>query len=107
MAQLSKKTKYIDVEKSIRESNSKLLKKLPRFVIQIIAKIIKEKEMNMILQKYENSIGIDFLNSIIEEFNINIVIEGLENLPEHKKWKRRPKATRVCRPIYLILRCSA
>lgn len=85
MAQLSKKTKYIDVEKSIRESNSKLLKKLPRFVIQIIAKIIKEKEMNLILQKYENSIGIDFLNSIIEEFNIKIVIEGLENLPEQKK----------------------
>lgn len=79
------KIKYVDVEKGIRESKSKLLKKLPRFVIQLIARIIKQNEMNRLLQKYENAIGFDFLNAVAEEFKLNIIIEGLENLPENKK----------------------
>jgi len=79
------KNKYIDVAKSIKESNSKLLTKLPNFVVRLISKIVKEKEINEILNKYSDAIGGDFLQKILEEFNITLEIEGLENLPNHEK----------------------
>ena len=77
--------KHIDVAKSIKESNSKLLTRLPEFVVRLISKIIKEKEINKILNKYSDDIGGDFLNSIFKEFNITLEIEGLENLPDNEK----------------------
>ncbi|MBT3588310.1 MAG: hypothetical protein HN507_06635 [Flavobacteriaceae bacterium] len=40
------KNKYIDVAKSIKESNSKLLSKLLYFVIRLISKIVKERNIN-------------------------------------------------------------
>lgn len=85
MAESSKNMKFIDVAKSIQESNSKTLKKLPRFVIQLIAKIIKQNEMNRILEKYQDTVGLDFLQCVAKEFKLNIIIEGLEHLPEHGK----------------------
>lgn len=85
MAESSKNIKFIDVAKSINESNSKTLKKLPRFVIQLIAKIIKQNEMNRILEKYQDTVGLEFLQCVAEEFKLNIIIEGLEHLPEHGK----------------------
>ena len=75
--------KYIDVAKSIQESNSGFLKKLPRFLIRLIEKILKQDELNVILEKYKNCHGADFHHSIVKEFNLNFVISGIENLPEN------------------------
>ena len=77
--------KYIDVAKSVNESNSKLLTRLPSFIVRLISKIVKEKEINEILNKYSDDIGGDFLNNIFKEFNITLEIEGLENLPDNEK----------------------
>jgi putative hemolysin len=77
--------KYIDVAASIRESDSAFLKKLPRFVIRWVEKIIRQDEMNHILDKYKDCEGADFHRSIIKEFNLTLEVAGLENLPEHQK----------------------
>ncbi len=77
--------RYIDVAKSIKESDSKFLTKLPYFVVRLISKIVREKEINEILNKYSDNIGGDFLQNILEEFNITLEIEGLENLPNNEK----------------------
>ncbi|MFA5661638.1 MAG: 1-acyl-sn-glycerol-3-phosphate acyltransferase [Bacteroidales bacterium] len=85
MTALGKENKYIDIEKSISESKSKLLKRIPAFAIKWIKLIIKQDEINHILSKYADSSGKDFLDKIIEEFNVKIVIEGKEHLPENGK----------------------
>ncbi len=85
MTALGKDNKYIDIEKSISESKSKLLKRIPAFAIKWIKLIIKQDEINHILSKYADSSGKDFLDKIIEEFNVKIVIEGKEHLPENGK----------------------
>ena len=85
MTDTKNETKYIDITKIINESDSKFLKKLPKFVIKLIKKIIKEDEINRVLLKYAEYIGVDFLPKMIEEFNLNVVIEGKENLPENGK----------------------
>ncbi len=77
--------KYIDLEKIIEEGNSKLLKKLPRFVVRLVAKIIKQEELNYVLNKYSENTGAEFMPKIIEEFNLKLEIEGEENLPENGK----------------------
>lgn len=53
--------------------------------MRIIIKIIKQNEMNQILTKYSESEGVDFLENMIKEFNLTVVIEGKENLPENGK----------------------
>lgn len=83
MAQNSNEIKHINVEKTIKESNSKLLTKLPGFIVRLIVKIIKQKEINRFLNKHSDAVGRDFLIKIIEEYNIKIEVEGKENLPEN------------------------
>ncbi len=75
--------KYIDIEKIIAESDSKLLKSLPRFIVRIVARIVKEKELNYNLNKYSEFTGVDFLPKMLEELNLKLEIEGKENLPEN------------------------
>lgn len=84
MAQNSNE-KYINVEKTIRETNSKLLTKLPTFIVKLIVKIIKQEEINRFLNKHSELTGRDFLLKIIEEYNIKIEVVGKENLPENSK----------------------
>jgi putative hemolysin len=77
--------KYIDIAASIKESDSEFLKKLPYFLVRCIEKIIRQDELNRILEKYKDCQGADFHRSIIKEFNLTLEIEGLENLPENGK----------------------
>jgi putative hemolysin len=77
--------KYIDISSYIMTSNLKILKKSPGFIIKWIEKIIWQEEMNQILTKYSDYEGVDFLNKMIEEFNIRIEIKGKENLPDNRK----------------------
>ncbi len=85
MAQANMNIKYIDIFKIIKEGDSKVLKKLPRLVVKLVEKIIKQDEMNYILAKYSDYAGVDFLPKMIEEFNLTLEIEGKENLPENGK----------------------
>jgi putative hemolysin len=77
--------KYIDLAASIKESDSDFLKKLPDFLIRCLEKIIKQEELNVILDKYKDCEGADFHRSIIKEFNLTLEVEGIENLPENAK----------------------
>jgi len=77
--------KYINIENIVKNSNSKLLKRLPNFIIKIIGKIIKQDEINEILSEFKEYEGVLFLEKVIEKLNLNVEIEGVENLPENKK----------------------
>jgi len=77
------KQEYINIQKLIKEGNSKFLKGLPGLIIVLIKIIIKEKEINRILSVYANYEGVEFLPKIISELNIKVEIEGMENLPEN------------------------
>lgn len=79
------KVKYLDIEKKIMESNSKLLKSFPKFFIQFLSWFVKEYEMNRIMNKYDDTSEATFLEKVIEEFHLDVQIEGLENLPENGK----------------------
>ncbi len=77
--------KHIDLAASIKESDSDFLKKFPHFVVRWLEMIIKQDELNYIIEKYKDFEGADFHRAIIKEFNITLEVEGLENLPENRK----------------------
>ncbi|MEI6091147.1 MAG: 1-acyl-sn-glycerol-3-phosphate acyltransferase [bacterium] len=85
MTELNKDKKYIDIAKIISESNSRLLKQLPKFVITLVSKIIRQDEMNRYLRKLSAYSEYGFLLEVIKEFNLKLEIEGKENLPENGK----------------------
>jgi putative hemolysin len=76
---------YIDLKAQIGRSNSALLKKLPRFVVRGLEILIKQDEINRILNKFSDIEGVEFLQKVVEEINVRIEYEGLENLPESGK----------------------
>jgi putative hemolysin len=75
--------KYIDLPKTIKEQHPKLYKKLPRFVLWLIEKIICQKELNRMINKYIDDDGVAFTHSMIKELNLELEIIGRENLPEN------------------------
>lgn len=75
----------IDIKKQIKGSNSRLLSSMPDFGIKLMAKIVRQDELNRILTKHEDKIGIEFLPAILQEMNIKMSVSGLENLPENGK----------------------
>ncbi len=76
---------HIDVDKLFSDSNNALLKKLPTWIISLIKAIIHQKDLNDYLNKFDGLQGLEFLNAVIKDFNINLIIEGEENLPENGK----------------------
>ena len=76
------KEKFIDVERLIASKNPKLLKRLPRFIINYLKKIIHQEEINQILEENKDLYGVDFCNDLIKRFNITVISHGLENIPK-------------------------
>ena len=74
--------KFIDVEKIIAEKNPKLLKRLPKFLLNYLKKILWQDEVNRIIADNEGVSGVQFCRNVIKEFNITATIEGIENAPK-------------------------
>jgi putative hemolysin len=73
--------KKIDVEKSIRNSDSAFLKSLPRFTIRLIEKIILQDELNAAIYRSRHLQGIPFLNDILDGWDVKVDAKGTENIP--------------------------
>ncbi|MFB6319500.1 1-acyl-sn-glycerol-3-phosphate acyltransferase [Saccharicrinis sp. FJH54] len=76
---------YIDIRKEIRNSESAFLKRLPGFIITLITKIIRQNEMNDLLNRFGHLKTYDFLDAMLKEMQIKIDVKGLENLPDKSK----------------------
>ena len=74
--------KLIDVEQIIANKNPKLLRLLPRFIINYLKKTIHQNDINQILIENKNKFDFDFAEDIITRFNIKVEIRGLENIPK-------------------------
>ena len=82
----SKVEKLIDVERVFSEKNPRLFRLIPGFVIRYLKRVIHQDELNNILERYKDKTGLDFIDAIFEEFGANIVVEGLENIPENGRF---------------------
>jgi len=74
--------KTIDVEKVIRSSSSKFVRSLPGIFVWLIKKLIHQDELNVTIHRSRKLTGVPFVNAILKEWNVDIVIKGEENVPD-------------------------
>lgn len=84
---MTKVEKFIDVRESIRSKNPKLIKFLPKFILNYIRKTVHEEGLNDILTRFAGSQGLDFVDRMVhEEFKINAVLKGFDQVEENKRY---------------------
>jgi hypothetical protein len=72
----------VDVRKAFYSRNPKVARLIPGFVYWYIKRIVHQNEMNEFLKVHGKKTGIDFINAVIEDFKVKIIVEGENNIPE-------------------------
>lgn len=76
--------KYIDIEQVLKTKAPS--KKIPRFLINYLKKIVHEDELNHILTIYKDKDGVDFMTELIDYFDLKFELFGIENIPEEGRF---------------------
>lgn len=75
-------TKFIDIDRVIASKNPRLLKLMPRFVINYLKRIIHQDEINDILEKHGDKAGVAFIDEVLKMMRVSYTVEGLENIEQ-------------------------
>lgn len=70
----------IDIEKVIASKDEKLLKRMPRFIINYLKRIIHQDELNDFISKNHDKKPLEFVDAGLEMFQVKIEVKGVENL---------------------------
>ena len=76
----------VDVAEIIRTKSPKLAKKIPRFVVNILRRLVHENDVNEILTIANGATGIDFVNIGVECLELKRKVIGLENIPSEGRF---------------------
>jgi 1-acyl-sn-glycerol-3-phosphate acyltransferase len=71
----------IDLEKVIGSKNPRLLKLLPRFVLNYIKRTIHQDDINSFLRVKGHTRDFEFAEAALEELGVTVEVKGLENVP--------------------------
>jgi putative hemolysin len=75
----------IDVAKVIERKSPTLRKRLPKFVLNYLRRIVHEDELNEFLRLYGHLQGVPFIAGAMEFMNTRINVVGLENIPDKSR----------------------
>ncbi|MGN0186857.1 MAG: 1-acyl-sn-glycerol-3-phosphate acyltransferase [Paludibacteraceae bacterium] len=75
---MDESNKYVDVEALL---GPRLLKKIPRFAINYLKKIVHQDDLNAAIKANPDVIGTDFLRVALDTLDIHANVRGIENLP--------------------------
>lgn len=73
-------SRMIDIERVIASKSTRLLKFIPRFLINYLKRILHQDSLNEGLYRHRNLQGLEFVKAILKEFNVKIVVHGESNL---------------------------
>ncbi|MBQ3833401.1 MAG: glycerol acyltransferase, partial [Bacteroidales bacterium] len=80
------KPMQVDVAEIIRAKSPRLAKKMPRFVVNFLRRLVHEKDVNEILAKANGATGIDFVNIGVESLELKRQVSGMENIPSEGRF---------------------
>ena len=72
----------MDIDKIIRDKAGDKAKRIPRFIVSWLKRIIHQDEINAFLEKEGDKQGVPWLKDCVEFLDMNLQVEGLENLPD-------------------------
>ena len=70
----------IDLRKIFTAKVPKLMKHMPEWLFRKIQRLLHEDDINEILTKYADQQGLDFINAVVADFNLDLVLQGVDNL---------------------------
>lgn len=74
---------FIDIDKVIAGKSPSLQKKLPRFLVGRLKKLLHVDEINFYVYKFRDKFGPDFTNAVLTEaLSVNIEVVNPENIPQ-------------------------
>lgn len=72
----------IDIDKVLRDKAPKHYRKIPRFLISYIKRIVHQDDVNGILERNRDVEGVEFMHALVKkEFNLTLHLEGEEHIP--------------------------
>ena len=78
--------KLLDVGEAFRTKNPKLYRRMPKFAIRAIEKLIHQDEMNQLVETYADDDSITFATHIIDYFGVSIDVHGEENITREGRY---------------------
>ena len=76
----NEQTNLIDLRGIFNAKVPKLMKFMPNWLFRRIQKLLHEDDINEILTKYGHLKGVDFINALIADFNLELELKGVDNL---------------------------
>ncbi len=58
-------------------------KELPKFIANLLERLIHQDEINYILRTYSNLDGVAFMNALVKHFNLSLKVVGKDYLPQN------------------------
>lgn len=78
--------KKVDIALVLQDKAPKLAKKLPRWVVNWLRRVIHEDDLNHIYDNYWNLAPQPFIQACFRDWNVTYSIEGLDRLPRDGRY---------------------
>ena len=76
----------LDLDQIFREKAPGIYHKTPSFVVRYLKRKIHIDELNEILTIYADRYGVDFMESVVEYFDLQLNVEGLDILDKNDRY---------------------
>ncbi len=73
--------KFIEIREVIRKKSPKLAKWIPSPILSYLERLIHQEDINVIMTKFADQEGLEFVNSLIQHLEVEVSLEGAENIP--------------------------
>lgn len=74
--------KPINIKEVFASKNPRLARAMPGFVYRFINSVMEIEFINNLIRRHGHLQGIEFINKVVEEFNVRVNIYGMENIPD-------------------------
>ena len=71
----------VDIPKILKAKSPKLAKRLPKFIVRYLERILHVKDVNYILSTYGHLQGLDFVEATLNDLNVTYTVRNPEHLP--------------------------
>ncbi len=75
-------TLTIDIERILRDKAGDKARRIPRFVVSWLKRIVHQDEVNGFLEQSAHLSGVEWLEACVDYLDMNLVLEGADNLPD-------------------------
>ncbi|MDA3866267.1 MAG: glycerol acyltransferase [Salinivirgaceae bacterium] len=76
----------IDIRKAMALKSPGLARSIPGFVYRFIERTIHQDDINRILRKYADKTGVEFVRSLLKEFNVTYTVHNEHLIPKDGRY---------------------